>query len=149
MLNSTLISVRRMFFVAAICIAGIGARAQAQGFTLIVNVANPVASLSKDEVSSLFLKHTVKWSDGRSVAAVDQDKNSKTRDAFTKAVHGRSVGAVYSYWQQQVFGGKDVPPVEKPGDADVLAFVRSNANAIGYIASGTTLGENVKAVPIK
>jgi ABC-type phosphate transport system substrate-binding protein len=143
---------KRILMLAALCLVASAvpaARAGAQGFTIIVNAANPVASLSKSQVSGYFLKQAVKWEDGKPVVPVDQDKGSKAREGFTKAVHGRSVSAVHSYWQQQIFCGKDVPPTEKPGDADVVAFVKGNPNAIGYVAAGATLGDGVKAVAIK
>jgi len=54
---------------------------------------------------------------------------------------------VKSYWQQQIFSGRDVPPVEKSSDAQVVAFVKQNPGAIGYVAEGTdTAGTKVVTV---
>ena len=117
-------------------------RAQAQGYVVVANAAGP-ATLGKDEVSKIFLKKST------SLTAVDQDKSSKVRDAFSKAVHGRPAAAVVTYWQQQIFAGKDVPPTEKASDADVLAAVRANPKAIGYVAAGTDLGAGVKVVTVQ
>jgi ABC-type phosphate transport system substrate-binding protein len=116
--------------------------ADAQGFVVVVNAAGP-ASLSKDDVSKIFQKKNAQ------LTPVDQDKSAKVRDAFSKAVLGRPVSAMTSYWQQQIFAGKDVPPTEKSSDADVLAFVRSNPKGIGYVATGTDLGAGVKAVTVQ
>lgn len=117
-------------------------RVAAQGFVVVVNAAGP-ASLSKDEVSKAFLKK------GSALAAVDQGKSAKVRDAFSKDVLGRPASAVATYWQQQIFAGKDVPPPEKGSDAEVLAFVKGNPKAIGYVAAGTALGDGVKAVAVQ
>jgi len=38
--------------------------------------------------------------------------NDRIRVAFSKSVHGKSVGAVRAFWQQQIFSGRDVPPPE-------------------------------------
>ena len=81
-------------------------------------------------------------------AAVNQDKASKTREAFTKTVLGKSTAAVESYWQQQIFAGKDVPPAEKASDADVIAFVKSNPGGVGYVSGGAALPADVKAIAI-
>ena len=70
-------------------------------------------------------------------------------DAFARAILGKSAAALESFWQQQIFAGKDVPPAEKGSDADVLAFVRGNPKAIGYVAAGTDLGAGVKAVTLQ
>ncbi|MDF1503757.1 hypothetical protein [Roseisolibacter sp. H3M3-2] len=134
-------------FLLSVCAAVLAllapaGRARAQGYVVVVNAAGP-AALSKAEVSNIFLKKSAK------LAPVDLDKSSKVRDAFSKGVHGRPTAAVGTYWQQQIFAGKDVPPPEKSSDADVLAFVKGNPNAIGYVAAGTDLGAGVKTVTVQ
>ncbi len=111
--------------------------AMATGYKVIVNNANGTSSLAKKDLAQYFLKKTVKWSDGTPVVAVDQTEKSAARERFTLEVHGKSVSAVKSYWQQQIFSGRDVPPVEKATDAQVVAFVKQNPGAIGYVAEGT------------
>ena len=121
--------------------------ALAAGYKVIVNNANGKSSLAKKDVSQLFLKKTPKWSDGTPVVAVDQTEKAAARERFTQEIHGKSVSAVKSYWQQQIFSGRDVPPVEKSSDAQVIAFVKQNAGAIGYVGEGAdTAGVKVVAV---
>jgi len=139
---------RILFLVVALLCAATG-RAQAQGFTVVVNAASPVSSVSKAELSNVFLKKSVKWASGAPAVPVDLEKSSKTRDAFTKAVHGRPLAMINAYWQDKIFTGKDAPPAERSSDADVLAFVRGNPNAVGYVAAGTELGAGVKAVTVQ
>lgn len=117
-------------------------RASAQGYVVVVNEAGP-AALSKDDVSRIFLKKNNK------LTPVDQDKESKVRSSFSKSVLGRPLSAIISYWQQQIFSGGDSPPIEKASDADVLAFVRGNPRAIGYVSIGTELGTGVRAVTVE
>lgn len=121
--------------------------ALAAGYKVIVNSANPATALPKKDVSQLFMKKTAKWADGTAVTPVDQTEKATVRERFTQEVHGKSVAAVKSYWQQQIFSGRDVPPVEKSSDAQVIAFVKQNAGAIGYVAeSADTAGVKVVAV---
>ena len=133
----------------AVALATGGTALQAQGYTVVVNAANPAASLTKAQAADLFLKKSDKWSHGAAAAPVDQQKASPIRESFSKGVHGRAASAVASFWQQQIFSGKDVPPPEKGSDADVLAFVRSNPGAIGYVSAGADLGAGVKAIAIQ
>jgi ABC-type phosphate transport system substrate-binding protein len=137
-----------MMLFAGALLFGAGSAA-AQDFVLVVNAANPVSELSKSEVSNIFFKKQGRWPGGNAVVAVDLDKGSPVRDAFSRTVHGRPASAVLSYWQQQIFSGKDVPPAERGSDADVLAFVRGNPNAVGYVSAGAALGSGVKGVQIK
>jgi ABC-type phosphate transport system substrate-binding protein len=121
--------------------------AQAASYKVIVNNSVSVSSLSKKAASDLFLKKTTKWESGAAVTPVDQLDSSNTREGFSKAVHGKTAAAVKSYWNQQIFSGRDVPPVEKKSDAEVLAFVRSTTGAIGYV-SETASADGVRVVTI-
>jgi len=120
--------------------------AQAKSYKIIVNPSNPVSSISREEVSRIFLKKTTKFSDGRGASPLDLPANSPTRESFSKDIHGKSSSAVDAYWQQLIFSGRDIPPAQK-SESGVLEFVRSNGNAIGYVPSGAdTAGVKVISV---
>ena len=118
----------------------------AQDFAVIVNVSNPISTLSKDEVAKLFLKKTISWSSGQSASPVELPVTAKVRESFAREVLNKSVAQVRSYWQQQIFSGRDVPPPEKPTEDEVLAYVRANPNAIGYVSRTANMGRGVKVV---
>jgi len=143
----------RMAWMAAaligIMILGAPASASAQDYVLVVNADNPVTTLNKRDVAAIFLKQTTRWSDDKPVVPVDQAKGAKLRDVFMKAVVGKSAAAMDAYWQTQIFSGKNVPPMTRAKDADVLAVVRANANAIGYVDAKTPLPQGVKVVTVK
>ena len=120
--------------VAALAFAATSA--EAQGFQVIAHPGVAESEISAAELSKVFLKKATKLESGVAVKPVDQPPASKTRDAFSKAVHGRGASQIESYWQQQIFAGKDVPPDTKPSDADVIAYVSSTPGAIGYVSAG-------------
>jgi ABC-type phosphate transport system substrate-binding protein len=122
--------------------------AQDGDYRVVVNAANPVSALSKSELSRIFLKRQASWKHGGSIAPVDLDRTSRARSSFTKVVHGRNVSAIGTYWQQQIFAGKDVPPPEKQNDQEVLEFVRSNPKGIGYVSANTTPVPGTKTITI-
>jgi ABC-type phosphate transport system substrate-binding protein len=120
--------------------------AQAKSYKVIVNPSNPVSSMSREELSRIFLKKTTKFSDGRGASPVDLPPNSSTRENFSKNTHGKSPSAVDAYWQQLIFSGRDIPPPQK-SESGALEFVRSNENGIGYVSTGTdTAGVKVISV---
>lgn len=132
------------------CAAVPPAKAVAQefGFVVIVNEANPVTTLSLQQLSDIFMRRTAQWAGGGSaVHPVDQPAVAPVRDAFSRAVHGRPAAAVASYWGQQLFSGRSVPPPQRPNDRAVVAFVRSDAGGIGYVMPGAAL-QDVKVVRI-
>jgi len=115
---------------------------------VIVNSANPVSSLSKGRLAGLFLKKTTKWDTGQAAQPVDQVPDSALRQGFSRDVLGKDVSAVRSYWQKQIFSGRATPPVELPSSQEVLRFVQSNPNAIGYVTEGTRVGNGAKTVKV-
>ncbi len=121
--------------------------ASAQEFKVVVNSANTTADLTADVATKLFLKQVPKFPNGTAAQPVDQGKGAAARVAFTKTVLGRAVSAVESYWQQQIFSGKDVPPPSKGSDDEVVAFVKANAGAIGYVSAGAATA-GVKVVTV-
>lgn len=136
--------------LAAVLAAALPGRvAAAQGFTLIVNASNAASAVSRDEAAMIFLKQKLTWSNGQRVLPVDLAKASSARAAFSKQVLGRSVSGVTSYWQGQIFAGGAQPPSEKATDAEIVAFVRANPNAVGYVSAGTALPDGVKTLALK
>jgi ABC-type phosphate transport system substrate-binding protein len=111
--------------------------AQDEGFVVIVNAANPVTSLSRQQVADIFMKRTAQWPQGGDVHPVDQPAVAVVRDAFSRVVHGKPAAAVASWWGQQMFSGRSVPPPQRPTDRAVVTFVREDALAIGYVSTGT------------
>ena len=108
-----------------------------ESFAVIVNAANPVSSLTRAQVSDIFMKRLTEWpGGGGAVHPVDLPAVSPVRDAFSRAIHARPGGAVASYWGQQLFSGRGVPPPQRPADRGVVEFVRGDAGAIGYVSTG-------------
>lgn len=130
-------------------LAGWTTLASAQnGYVIVVHEGNSTTSLTADEVSRMFLKRTTQWADGSEIVPVDQVESASVRETFSQDVHGKSVSAIKSYWQRQIFSGRGVPPAERASNAEVLAFVRANPAAIGYVRAGINLGAGVKQILI-
>jgi ABC-type phosphate transport system substrate-binding protein len=133
--------------LALVLLASAAARAGDEGFQIIVNAQNPVSSLDRGLLARIFLKKVTKWEGGQAITPVDQEGGSGVRAAFSKAVHGKPASAVASYWQQQIFAGRDIPPPEKTGDTAVIAFVKGNPGAVGYVSGGAPADVKVVVVP--
>ena len=141
----------RYFRIAAVAFVAIvaGARsAAAQEYKVVVNSANATGEISSDALAKIFLKQAPKFPDGSAATPVEPAKASPARAAFAKAVLGRTVQNLDTFWQQQIFSGKDVPPSNKASDDEVVAFVKSNPGAIGYV-SGSAAVAGVKVVTVK
>ena len=128
-------------------VLGVRAPAGEPRYWVVVHPDNPSITLRRDEVSRLFLKKITRWSDGRTAAPVDLVESAPARDAFSRDVHRRPASAIKKYWQQMVFSGQSAPPPEVATEEDVLAMVRSDPAAIGYVSDEVPL-HGVKIVDI-
>jgi len=138
-------AVLAMLIVIAFIIPAIAA---GQDFKIVINETNRTSSISKRDVSRCFMKQTNTWISGQPVVPVDLAASSETRQAFSVAIHNRDVNAVKSYWQREIFSGRGVPPAEKASDQEVLAFVRANPGAVGYVSADADVGEGVRVLAI-
>ena len=119
-----------------------------EGFLVVVSDQNSVASVSRVLVSRFFLKKASRWDSGALALPVDLPADSPVRDAFSRKVLAKSVSSVKAYWQQQIFSGRDIPPPEKPAEADVLEFVKANAAAIAYVSPAAVLPRGVRVLTV-
>ena len=103
------------------------------GYRIVVNPSNPVSSLSKGQVSRLFLDKTP-WDDGAPAAPVDLLPASPVREGFSKDVLGLTVPAAVERMiaATRLAGGN--PPPAMASDREVLAYVRLKPGAIGYVS---------------
>jgi ABC-type phosphate transport system substrate-binding protein len=125
----------------------LGLAIQAQTFKVIVNVDNSTTSLSPKELSDIFLKKHLKWKNNENIIPVDMSSRSAVREDFSNDIHGKTISAIKSYWQQFVFAGKGTPPIEKNSDIDVVEFVKKNSGAIGYVSLNSDVS-GVKVVSL-
>ena len=115
---------------------------------VIVNPANPLTSIDKTDVSRMFLKKLSRWPNGQPTQPVDLPEGSSVRAQFSSQILGKAVSAVSAYWQQQIFAGKELPPMTKASEAEIVAYVKANANAIGYVSTASVTHE-VKVLALK
>ena len=118
-------------------------------FVVIVGEASPITSISREQLSQIFLKKSKVLPGGREAMPVDVVGHAKVRIAFSNVVHKRSVVAIENFWNQQIFGGKDVPPPQMAREVDIVAFVRGNPDAVGYVSPTVELGQGVRVVRLE
>jgi ABC-type phosphate transport system substrate-binding protein len=115
-------------------------------YRVVAHVTNPVARLTREQTSQIFLRQVAMWDNRRPVLPVDQPADSPVRRAFTKQVHRRTIASVQTYWQQQTFAGRGVAPPERASDAEVLNYIRQFPNAVGYVSADANLGNDIKVL---
>lgn len=117
-------------------------------FRVVVNKANPVSSLTRAELSAIFMRRVRSWPDGTEIRPLDQRVEARVRERFSRAVHGKNVAYVIRYWQRLIFAGRGIPPPEVPSAAAVIRLVSANRGAIGYIDDATPIAGELKVIEV-
>jgi len=123
---------RALSIVAAIVIGACGAHASAEA-VVVVSAKNPVTSLSRGQVTDIFLGRTLRFPDGQPAVPIDQFEGSSTRDEFYLAFAGKSQAQINAHWSRIIFTGRGQPPLEVANAAEVKKRLAHDPSAIGYI----------------
>ena len=140
---------RIALFVATVLAAAAVFTAEPAGFKVVANSANTMTEIDVENLSRIYLKETASWFDGSEAVPVDMAPETELRKGFSKAVHGRKVAAIKSYWQRQIFSGKGTPPMEFSSEEDVLFFISVTPGAVGYVSDSTPLTSGVKELRVR
>jgi len=135
----------RTWLAGVLFFMGIQSASSASGeLAIIVNASNQTNGITADQVASIFLGKTRTLPDGTKVIPIDQFEGEKPRAEFYDKVVQKSQAQLNSYWSRLIFTGKGQPPFAVTSDSEVLEFIASNPNMIGYV-DVTTL-ENMAGI---
>jgi len=137
-----------LVMIVLVLVAPASSHAEERPFVVIVHRDHPQTALARKFVGDAFLKKTTRFPNGEVIKPVDLPAASPVRARFSEDVLNRSVASVKSYWQQVIFAGRDVPPPELATEAEVVKYVATNPNAIGYVSSSANLA-GVKPITIE
>lgn len=131
----------------ALCLGLATVAAHAQ-VAVIVNPKSPLASLSTEQASALFLgKSSGLPGSGGPAQLTDLPEGSAVRDQFYAKTTGKSAAQVKAVWSRLTFSGRGAPPRELANAAEVKKLVAANADTVGYIER-SAVDATVKAVLI-
>ena len=100
---------------------------------VVVSSKNPVTSLSKSQVTDIFLGKTARFPDGTLAVPIDQEEGSSARNEFYAAFTGKSPAQIKAHWTKIIFTGRGQPPAAVSDSAAVRHFIAANPHAISYI----------------
>ena len=138
-----------LLMVVAAMASAAPARAENAGMRVIVNARNPIAAMTRVDVSKLFLGKSDKWPDGSVAAPVDIAGRTQTRRLFSQEILGKELVAIENRWQQLIFKGEAVPPPTKSTEQEAISFVSQNPGAIAYVSYAVDLPAGVKELSVR
>jgi ABC-type phosphate transport system substrate-binding protein len=100
---------------------------------VVTGADSPPVTLSKDQISDIFLGKIVSLPGGNRVTPVDQPESNPLRNEFYMKVANKSAAQAKALWAKLYFTGRGEPPREARDDDDIKKIVNSTQGAIGYI----------------
>jgi ABC-type phosphate transport system substrate-binding protein len=99
----------------------------------IVSSKNPLASLSKAQLTDIFLGKNTRFPDGTQAVPIDQEEGSPARNEFYATFANKSPAQIKSHWTKIIFTGRGQPPKSVSDSVEVRKLIAANPQAIGYI----------------
>lgn len=117
------------------------------GYKVIVNKNNEIKSLTLEDLYKIFTGKTSTWEKGEKIKIILQKKGDFHRE-FVRDIAGMNPGQFSRLWKQKIFTGRAPQLRFARNDQEVIKWVESSPQAIGYIAS-KSYKETVKKILIE
>lgn len=108
------------------------------GVNIIANSSVGNITLDKASAQDIFLGKTMEWSDGSEVIVGVMEKGD-AHTAFLGAVVNQSSSQYNKYWKKAIFTGTAIPPEILSNESKMIAFVKSNPGAVGYVSDTSSV----------
>lgn len=142
---------RFLLVAAAAAALGLPGRAPAADrapYALVVNSKSPLAKISDDDVSRIFLGKKTLWEDsGMRVQPALLDEDQATAQSFLESVLKKSVSQYRAYWKRLLFSGGGTAPRTFRSSDQVVDFVARQPGGIGVV-EGAPADARVKVIEI-
>jgi len=112
---------------------------------VVVHKSNPTNELNKTQLIDLYMGKYVAFPNGEIAKPIDIAQGEDVKQVFYKHLVGLSLARVNAYWSRLRFSGRVQPPLELETEQQVIDYLASHHNAIGYI-SERNLTKNLKVV---
>jgi ABC-type phosphate transport system substrate-binding protein len=113
----------------------------------VVAATSAVTTLSKAQVTDIFLGKVSRFPNGSQAAPIDQEEGSPARDEFYATYAGKSPAQMKSHWAKIIFTGRGQPPKAVSNSIEVRKLIAANPQAISYIER-SALDSSVKVVTL-
>jgi len=115
-------------------------------YMVIVNDQVAVEQLDVKTVQAIFLGEKTQWANGDRIVTVILESGS-IHELFMKEILRKTPMQFTTYWNQQLFTGKGIPPHSFATIEQMIDFVSKTRGAIGYVPSSAIIN-NFKVVKI-
>lgn len=121
---------------------------EGEGLYIIVNVDNSIDSVTINQLSRVFNKKVKEFENGIASLPVAQKSSRPVAREFNRRILKKNAKQLKYYWARKMFSGSSKPPKYLASDTEVVKFVASVKNAVGYVSQKPN-HKNVKVILIE
>ena len=114
----------------------------------VVSSQNSTTTLSRSEVSNIFLGKINRFPNGQPAVPIDQPEDSQQRKDFYRDVSNKQPADLKAYWSRMIFTGRGQPPMMVDGDEQVKKSLAGRPDGIGYI-DRAAVDDSVKVLAVQ
>jgi ABC-type phosphate transport system substrate-binding protein len=118
---------------ASLAALGLSAMAATADVVVVVSSKSQVVTLSKSQVTDIFLGKSARFPDGSPAVPIDQAEGTAVRDEFYSSFAGKSAAQIKAHWSKIIFTGRGQPPKSVSNSDATKRLLAENPHAIGYI----------------
>lgn len=101
-------------------------------FAVIVSKNTEITSISKKDISNIFLSKTKKLPNGERAIPIGLQTKEEEKSFYLK-LSGKTPIQLRKYWATMIFTGKGQAPKKIQNIEKIISFVQKNKNAIAYL----------------
>ncbi len=139
---------RKLTTFACGLLLSLAAGAATAEVVVVVSADNPVETLSRTQLTDIYLGRLNRFPNGDAVVPIDQRESSPAHDEFYNRYLGQSPAQIKAHWSKLIFTGRGQPPRAVPGGDAAAELVAENPNAIGYL-DASLVDERLRMVTIE
>lgn len=102
---------------------------------VVVSSQNPVKTLSRAQITDIYLGRMIRFPNGNPVEPIDLNESASTRSQFYSRYLGQSPSQIKVHWSRLIFTGRGQPPPTVSSEDAMADRVAENPDAIGYLSS--------------
>jgi ABC-type phosphate transport system substrate-binding protein len=106
---------------------------ESNNLVIIINKANPLSSISIDELRSIFKMEKKFWKDGKKIVVGLISYKDERSKIFNKMVYKMDESALKKFWFTKIFKGQlTSTPITLDNIEESIKFVQNNPGSISY-----------------
>ena len=103
---------------------------------VVVSSQNPVQTLSRAELTDIYLGRLNRLPNGTPVVPIDLREGTPTHGEFYRDYLGKTPAQIKAHWSKLIFTGRGQPPRSVSSDGAAADIVAEGPHAIGYLDAG-------------